>query len=221
MEKDGDTKRKILKTAEMLIGNESVCSITTRRIAEEADVNPAALNYHFGSKKELIDLALSQMMDSMFNDWLRILEIRDMALPVRLYCMIDHTMESIIKYPGMLSSHLFDPTVSIDKRVAFAGRMGEFLRSLPVQLEEELPLQAEEIRLNLGQVILSAISAAAVPELFREIAEEDISSDPARSRFITGLMKRFLRIEIKASEIIQSDIARVRKLAFDEREVGR
>ncbi|MBN2586241.1 MAG: TetR/AcrR family transcriptional regulator [Candidatus Fermentibacteraceae bacterium] len=221
MEKDGDTKRNILKTAEMLIGNESVCSITTRRIAEEADVNPAALNYHFGSKEELIDLVLSRMMDRVFNDWQRILEIQDMALPVRLYCLIDHSMESIIKYPGMLSSHLFDPMVSKEKRIAFAGRLGGFLRSLPVHLEEELPLQADEIRLNLGQVILSSICAAAVPELFREIAQEDISSGPARSRFITGLMRRFLRIDIKASEIIQSDIARVRKLAFTEREMER
>jgi hypothetical protein len=68
--------------------------------------------------------------------------------------------------------------------------------------------------------MLSAISAAAVPELFREITEEDISSGPARSRYISGLMRRFLRIELKASDIIQSDIARVRKLAFSAREVG-
>jgi AcrR family transcriptional regulator len=221
METRDGTKTLILSTAEMLIGREGVCSITTRRIAQEAGVNPAALNYHFGSKEELVEMVLDRMLDRLFGDWARILEIEEMSLPVRIYCILDHTMETISNNPGMVSSHLFDPLVSVERRVLFAGRMGEFLRNLPVMLEEHLPLQAEDIRLYLGQAMLSAISASAVPELFREIAEEDILSGPARSRYISGLMRRFLRVELKASEIIQSDIARVRKLAFSRREVDR
>lgn len=212
------TRRTILDTAERLIGTEGVCSITTRRIAEEAGVNPAALNYHFGSKEELVEKVLDRMLDKLFGDWSRILDIDEMSLPVRLYCLFDYTMETIIKYPGMLSSHLFDPLVERSRRLIFAERMGGFLRELPVKLEEHLPLQAQEIRLYLGQAMLSAISAASVPELFREITEEDISSGPARSRYITGLMRKFLRIELTASDIIHSDIARVRRLAFAPKE---
>ncbi|OPL19638.1 MAG: hypothetical protein AVO35_10035 [Candidatus Aegiribacteria sp. MLS_C] len=212
------TRRTILETAEKLIGTEGVCSITTRRIAEEAGVNPAALNYHFGSKEELVDKVLNRMLGRFFGDWSRILDIDEMSLPVRLYCLFDHTMETIMEYPGMLSSHLFDPMVEKGRKLIFAEKIGGFLRELPVKLEEHLPLQAKEIRLHLGQAMLTAISAASIPELFREITEEEVSSGPARSRYITGLMRRFLGIELRASDIIHSDIARVRKLAFAPKE---
>lgn len=214
MKNYGETGRDILVAAERLIAEEGVCSITTRRIAAEAGVNAAALNYHFGSKEELVEKVLDRMLEGIFCDWSRILEIGEMSLPVRLYCLFDHSMEILMNKPGILSSHLFDPLVKKDRRAVFAERIGQFLRDLPVKLEEHLPLQAGEIRLNLGQAMLSAICAAAVPELFWEIAEEDISSGPARSRYIRGLMSRFLRIELQSSDIIRSDIARVRTLAF-------
>lgn len=214
MKNDGKTRRDIMMAAEKLIAEEGVCSITTRRIAEVAGVNAAALNYHFGSKEELVRKVLDRMLDGVFGDWKRILEIEDMSLPVRIYCLFDHTMETLVSKPGILISHLFDPLVEKDRKAVFAKRTGQFLQDLPVKLEEHLPLQAGDIRLNLGQAMLSAISAAAIPELFREIAEDDISSGPARSRYIRGLMSRFLRIELQSSDIIRSDIARVRTLAF-------
>lgn len=70
----------------------------------------------------------------------------------------------------------------------------------------------------MGQAMLSAISAAVIPQLFKEITDWEILSGPARSRYIKGPMRRFLRIELKASDIIKSDIARVRTLAFSKRE---
>ncbi|MFO8184099.1 MAG: TetR/AcrR family transcriptional regulator [Candidatus Aegiribacteria sp.] len=217
MEKVMDTGRRIMDAAARLIGSDGAVAITTRRIAEEADVNPAALNYHFGSKERLIDLALKESMESLFDDWERILAIDGMPLPVRIYSMLDYTMERVTESPGIVGSHLFDPLVSRDRRVAFAGAIGEFLRTLPADLEEDLPLQAKDIRLYLGQVVLLTVTAALIPELFRAMTEEDISSGPARSRFITGTMKRFLRIELNASDIIHSDIARVRELTFNHR----
>ncbi len=214
MGSDQDTREIIIRTAEDLIGTRGVCSVTTRSIASQAKVNIAALNYHFGSKEKLVELVLGEMLDGLFGDWERILRIEDMALPVRIYCLIDHTMDMITKKPGMLSSHLFDPMVDVEKRKEFADRLGGFLSKLPVDLEEQLPLQAREIKLYLGQVIFLAVSAASVPEVFRAMTDEEITSDSARSRFITALMRRFLRIELRASEIIKSDIARVRTISF-------
>jgi|GEM_PF-1390115 len=217
MKNEGGTRREMIETATRLVAAEGVCSISTRRIAEEAGVNVAALNYHFGTKEELIEKVLDRMLDMLFDEWTSILEIEEMSLPVRIYCLLDHTMESIMASPGMITSHLFDPLVDVGRRTVFAERLGSFLRKLPVQLEEHLPLQSKDIRLYLGQVMLLAVTAATVPELFRQIADEDIASGPARSRYLTGLMRKFLRIELKASDLIKSDIARVRKLAFHER----
>jgi len=50
-----DTKHKILDTAERLIGEHGYASTSLRQIIAEAEVNLAAIHYHFGSKEELLD----------------------------------------------------------------------------------------------------------------------------------------------------------------------
>lgn len=48
-----DTKTQILDVAERLIAEKGFSGTTLRNIVSEADVNLAAVNYHFGSKEEL------------------------------------------------------------------------------------------------------------------------------------------------------------------------
>lgn len=50
-----DTKHKILETAERLIGEQGYSGTSLRQIIAEAEVNLAAIHYHFGSKEELVD----------------------------------------------------------------------------------------------------------------------------------------------------------------------
>ena len=63
-----DKKREIvLKTAELILSADGK-EITTRKIAEHADINPAMVNYYFGSKDNLLKAALSSMnKDGVFD----------------------------------------------------------------------------------------------------------------------------------------------------------
>lgn len=49
------TKEKILDTAERLIACQGFAATSLRQIISEAQVNLAAVHYHFGSKEELLD----------------------------------------------------------------------------------------------------------------------------------------------------------------------
>ncbi len=49
-----DTKEKILDAAEELFADRGFASTSLREITTEADVNLAAVNYHFGSKLDLL-----------------------------------------------------------------------------------------------------------------------------------------------------------------------
>src|SRR5689334_9184871 len=51
----GDTKQRILDTAERLFGQQGYSGTSLRQIISEAGVNLAAVHYHFGSKEELLD----------------------------------------------------------------------------------------------------------------------------------------------------------------------
>ncbi|WP_111977403.1 TetR/AcrR family transcriptional regulator [Algibacillus agarilyticus] len=54
------TKQKILNAAEILFAKHGFDNTSLRMITTDADVNVAAVNYHFGSKKELIQAVLDR-----------------------------------------------------------------------------------------------------------------------------------------------------------------
>ena len=54
-------KEIVYKTAELLSSADNGTEITTRKIAENAGINPAMVNYYFGSKDNLLKAAVSAM----------------------------------------------------------------------------------------------------------------------------------------------------------------
>ena len=54
MKQPGDTRSRILDAAEELFGERGLDRVSIRAITRQAKVNLAAINYHFGSKDDLI-----------------------------------------------------------------------------------------------------------------------------------------------------------------------
>ena len=46
----------------MLYKGKDPCKLTVRQIAKKAETTPGLINYHFGSKDQLIQIAIGQMM---------------------------------------------------------------------------------------------------------------------------------------------------------------
>lgn len=59
------TKVKILDAAEQLFADKGFNGTSLREITSQAEVNLAAVNYHFGSKKELIKAVMSRYFDEL------------------------------------------------------------------------------------------------------------------------------------------------------------
>ncbi len=57
-----DTKQHILNAAELLFSHHGYKATSMRAITESAGVNLAAVNYHFGSKKALIESAMERRL---------------------------------------------------------------------------------------------------------------------------------------------------------------
>ncbi|RDV26036.1 TetR/AcrR family transcriptional regulator [Alteromonas aestuariivivens] len=58
-----DTKVRILNAAETLFAEQGYAQTSMRTITARADVNLASVNYHFGSKKNLIQAVLKRYFD--------------------------------------------------------------------------------------------------------------------------------------------------------------
>ncbi len=63
-----DTKTRILETAERLFAGQGAEKTTLRQISSQAGVNLAAVNYHFGSKSDLIIALLSKVLDPLLEN---------------------------------------------------------------------------------------------------------------------------------------------------------
>ena len=69
-----DTKTKILDAAEKLFGTKGFDATSLRDITAEADVNLAAVNYHFQSRDSLIDAVIARRIEPINRRRLEMLE---------------------------------------------------------------------------------------------------------------------------------------------------
>jgi AcrR family transcriptional regulator len=85
-----DTKTRILDVAERLFGEKGFDATSLREITTEADVNLAAVNYHFQSKDSLIDAVIARRIQPVN---FRRLEMLDAAGP---HPTIEQILEAFI-----------------------------------------------------------------------------------------------------------------------------
>jgi AcrR family transcriptional regulator len=68
------TKQKILDTAERLFGEYGYSATSLRHIISEAQVNLAAIHYHFGSKQDLLDQVILRKAGPMNERRMQLLD---------------------------------------------------------------------------------------------------------------------------------------------------
>ena len=78
------TKDRILHAAEELFAQHGFASTSLRQVTSRADVNIAAVNYHFGSKENLVNEVFRRRMDDMSRERLAALQKATEAYPGEL-----------------------------------------------------------------------------------------------------------------------------------------
>ena len=69
-----DTKERILETAERLFAEKGYGAVSLRSIIAAAEVNLAAVHYHFHSKEALLDAVLQRRIEPVNRERLALLE---------------------------------------------------------------------------------------------------------------------------------------------------
>ena len=107
-----DTKTRILDAAEKAIIEHGAHKATLRMITAEANVNLAAINYHFGSKENLVDEIFAKYIWPMEEDRIRRLDKAEAEageagpdLETIIRCYLEPFLDFIEKHPD--HNHLF------------------------------------------------------------------------------------------------------------------
>ncbi len=154
----GDTKRRILDTAEELFMEHGFEATSLRLITTAAGVNLAAANYHFGSKEELFQAVFTRRLDPMNRDRMALLAAYEAAAAGKAL-----TCEKII-------SAMFIPALKLARDHEQGGK--NFLRLLGRAYADPAPFIREFLSSQYAEMIgrFRAAFGHALPHLPREEA---------------------------------------------------
>lgn len=78
------TEQKIIVAANKLFTQKGYAATKTRDIANEANINPALLNYHFGSKENLFKVVIQEQYKMFINVMIPILSDKEASLKEKI-----------------------------------------------------------------------------------------------------------------------------------------
>lgn len=191
--KDLPPRDRIVATTINIIGREGMHALTTRKIAQEADVNIAAINYYFGSKDKLVELALERTLDEMAGLPGDLLELQKLDERARLKAFLSGLMGGAIKYPGLVRAHFFPTFMHNNYDTPFVRRFASFLTDIH---DKTTKLKSEgdekDIKSSIVQMLSAILMPALFPKIFKDFSEIDFTNIEDRKAYIESLMRHYL-----------------------------
>jgi AcrR family transcriptional regulator len=95
-------REHILDRTIYLMGKQGTTDVSVRAIAQEADVNVAAVNYYFSSKEQMLTQAADRFVRG-FDEVMRLLTSPGLPPEDRLRRWATEVMRFLVEYPGILA----------------------------------------------------------------------------------------------------------------------
>ncbi len=174
-------EQRILEATIACIEQDGIDNLTTRKIAEQAGVNIAAINYYFRSKERLVEEVMKMTLQHMQDDLLEIINQESAPFLQRLDNVVIWLVEGGKRFPKMLMAHMYG--ILVEKRPdTQAKRMFQdiFEQMCRQALAAYPTLPPENVRAALAQVMSAAFFTMLAPDFFQEknflVAEEDTNT---------------------------------------------
>lgn len=199
-----DTKTHLLDVAERLFAEQGIDATSLRRITSQADVNLAAVHYHFGSKEGLIQAIFARRLDPLNADRLRRLNASETAAgdtppPVEelveafiapaLKRLRKRESKHFMKLMGRIYSDLSEMHEVIHARFLEVGRrfIAAFGRALPHLPHEELVSRFKFLVGAMVMVLVDPFPRENAPPTLDETHYDLITKETPLNHFVTFL----------------------------------
>ena len=184
MSAKSQTKKKILDAAEQLFAEHGFAETSLREITARAEVNLASVNYHFGSKKTLIQSVFDRFMETFTNDLITEMSALDKSTqPLTVQSVLSTLVNPLIKVDNVrpngssvfmkLLGRAYAETQGHIRRFAME-RYSHVLARFTRLLHKASPnLSPSEMFWRLHFMLGSFIFTLAGHEALQEISESD------------------------------------------------
>jgi TetR/AcrR family transcriptional regulator, regulator of cefoperazone and chloramphenicol sensitivity len=184
-------RERILEAVVTVIEKDGFDSLTTRKIAEQAGVNIASINYYFRSKDLLVEEALAMTLRNMMEDIDSLVADAGKPFLETMEEALYYLIEGGLHFPRTILAHIYH--VLVDKR--YDTPSARSLQGLFELLADRASLAYPDIspgtiRYNLVQIGSSVFFTMLAPGFLQPVAQVDFS-EPGElhrlARYLTHL----------------------------------
>ncbi len=183
------TKDKIIKATLDIIAQEGFQNVTIRKIATMAEVNVAAVNYHFGSKDSLINEALKTVTVQLKKAF-GCLKASEIDPETKIECFVKEYSKVVRKYPDIIRNFISQSLHNNPE-----DEYQEYLKEEGIELISRAigSMQPGEDKACLYMRSLQLISSLSFPILIGDRIQEtiglDLNNPEIRNRYIELVVK--------------------------------
>ncbi len=193
MQQPGNTTRdKIIIATIDSIEDNGIQDVTIRKIAQKAHVNVAAVNYHFSSKKNLLEEALKTTLDNLFIDWEEMLNKDDFEIRECLTFMLHELLSGAHRFPNITKAHIYDGFIYNDFENEFFKRFSAFLDLLISKIQYKNPGKSRQLKMVVIQLFSASLLPGLLPGLFEAFPQHDLSDSKNQNEYITFLIDHYI-----------------------------
>jgi AcrR family transcriptional regulator len=189
----GNAERRIIDATIRCIEVEGLEAVTTRRVAELAGVNSAAINYYFRSKEILLQKALGVTVGNSVGHWELIIADKSAPLEGRLRSILREMLEGTRGYPNLVKANVYGPLMEGNYETEFSRRFRRFT----VQVRElAAPLFRGLADREIEHRVMALFAAALLPGLlggfFSDVPAGGLGDSEAQASYVDLLIRQFL-----------------------------
>ncbi len=184
------TREKILNAAIGLLAKSDPETITIRQIAARAEVNIAAINYHFRSKENLIDEAAYTFSSTSFALGMQLLKNRDIDPAERLRQFLKGYAKGLVEYRGVTKTAFQGSLASVQSGGRYARFTREMFEAVKGILRELSGEQDETLNARKTLIVFSGVIFPFLfHELFGEVGGVEYRTPAERDQYIELLVR--------------------------------
>ncbi|MCD6182537.1 MAG: TetR/AcrR family transcriptional regulator [Candidatus Cloacimonetes bacterium] len=167
-----------------------ISQVTVRKIAQRAEVNVAAVNYHFGSKEALLKQAMDATLNEGFvnniNDYQQLWES---APTEALRSFLTDTLQGIIRYPNLTKAHFSAIFNENEYSEDFTQKFTVFLNRLHNLIQPIL--KEPHNKVVTTQLFSTILFAGMMSPMFHRFDQLDLTLPQDQQQFIDTLMQTY------------------------------
>lgn len=186
-----DTKQQIIQAALKIMSEKGIDGITTRKIARDAKVNVAAVNYYFHSKDKLIEESIGSFVAKLEDIFLT-LEKNEKPRDL-LMNFLEKFIDYVAAHPGITKSLFFQMISPVRLNTRLAASMKKNFGLLKNNIRQNTNLKEDKI---LNFMALELISAVVYPILLsrhlKEVSLIDYSDSNDRKKYVDLLINKLI-----------------------------